>query len=97
MSPGEAWKLIKAGAVVVDVRSGEEFATGHLEQALNIPHTEVGAKLSAFGSDKNKQIVLYCRSGRRAGIAREELKAAGFTNVVNAGGYTDLKAAAAGH
>ena len=92
ITPDVAWQQIRAGALLVDVRSPEEFAAGHLEGALNIPHDVIAARLAEFGQDKTKQIVLYCRSGRRSGIARDALIANGFTAVVNAGGYEDLKA-----
>ncbi len=88
-----AWGEIQHGALLVDVRSAEEFAKGHLEGAINVPHTEVASRLSEFGADKGRQIVVYCRSGRRSGIAREVLMAHGFSKVSNAGGYEDLLAA----
>lgn len=84
------WELIAQGALLVDVRSQAEFDTGHLEGALLIPHTDVAARLSEFGSDKSRPIVLYCRSGNRAGKAEEVLAAHGFTNIHNAGGYEAL-------
>lgn len=88
-----AWDQIRQGALLVDVRSAEEFAKGHLEGALNIPHTEVVSRLNEFGADKNRQVVVYCRSGRRSGLAREVLLAHGFSHVSNGGGYVELLAA----
>lgn len=93
LSPAEAVRKIEGGALLVDVRSPEEFATGHLAGATNVPHTTVSEELATFGSDKDREIVLYCRSGRRAGLATAELQALGFTRVHNAGGYADLAAA----
>ena len=87
------WELIAQGALLVDVRSQAEFDAGHLEGALLIPHTDVAARLSEFGSDKNRPIVLYCRSGNRAGKAEDVLVANGFTNIHNAGGYEPMLAA----
>lgn len=84
------WELIAQGALLVDVRSQAEFDAGHLEGALLIPHTDVAARLSEFGPDKDRSIVLYCRSGNRAGIAEKVLAAHGFTNIHNAGGYEAL-------
>ena len=87
-----AWEQIHAGALVVDVRSADEFASGHIEGALNIPHDQIAKRMGELGSDRARKIVLYCRSGKRAGVARDELVASGFTAVANAGGYEDLKA-----
>ncbi|MDZ4786673.1 MAG: rhodanese-like domain-containing protein [bacterium] len=78
-------------ALLVDVRSSEEFASGHLDGALNISHELVGEKIALFGADKDREIVLYCRSGKRADRARTELMQYGFTKVFNAGGYAELK------
>lgn len=91
--PAEAKSLIDSGALIVDVRSKEEFNEGHLSEALLIPHTEVESRLAEFGSDKSRTIVLYCRSGGRAGKVKDALKAHGYNNVVNAGGYEALSGA----
>ena len=80
----------KAKGVWIDVRSAEEFNTGHLQGAVNIPHDKIIEGVKAVGSDKDAPINLYCRSGRRAEAALTELKNAGYTNVTNHGGYEDL-------
>ena len=80
----------KAKGVWIDVRSAEEFNTGHLQGAVNIPHDKIIEGVKAIGSDKDAPINLYCRSGRRAEAALTELKKAGYTNVTNYGGYEDL-------
>ena len=90
-APDKSKELISSGALVVDVRSKEEFDSGHLEGALNVPHTEVEENLALFGADKDKPIVVYCRSGRRSGMAKEVLEKNGFTTVHNGGGYDSLK------
>lgn len=84
---------IKAGALVVDVRTPEEYSTGHYPNALNIPVDEVETRLAEFGEDKGKEIVVYCKSGRRSGKAKGILEAQGFKNVTNAGGFKDMPAA----
>ena len=76
---------------VIDVRSAEEWDTGHVEQAVNIPHTEIGDRISEVTSDKDAKIVLYCKMGGRAGKAKETLEGLGFTNIENAGGYDEIK------
>lgn len=74
---------------VIDVRSGQEYASGHLEGAINMDVESANFAQQIASLDKNGSYVLYCHSGRRAGIALDTMKAAGFTNVVNAGGYQD--------
>jgi phage shock protein E len=85
--------LISGGALIVDVRTPAEFAGGHVKGAVNVPHDQVTARLEAFGADKNRQIVVYCRSGRRSGLAQAALSAAGYTRVVNGGTVEDVKKA----
>ena len=80
----------KAKGVWIDVRSAEEFNAGHLQDAVNIPHDQIHARIQAVSPDKNAPVNLYCRSGRRAEAALTELKNAGYTNVTNHGGYEDL-------
>lgn len=75
----------------IDVRSAEEFAAGHLKGAINIPHTEIKQQITTIAADKNTNIALYCKSGRRAGIALDALTELGYSKVANHGGYEDLK------
>ena len=79
-------KSLPAGAVLIDVRSAEEFNTGHLAGAVNIPHTEIAEKISLVAKERSTPLYLYCRSGRRVGIAMEELSKLGYTKMVNLGG-----------
>ena len=72
------------------IKNAEEFNSGHLQNAVNIPHDQIIEGIKAVSSDKNAPINLYCRSGRRAEVALNELKKAGYTNVTNHGGYDDL-------
>lgn len=87
-----AWELINNNALLVDVRTEKEFHNGHLPGAKLIPISQVEQRLSEFGDDKDRQIVLYCKGGVRAAKAEEILKKQGYTQVVNAGGYQDLLA-----
>ena len=89
VSPNDAKAIVEAGGLLVDVRSPKEFRQGHVEGALNIPYDDVAKRLKEFGPDKTRAVVLYCGSGRRAGIAEETLRNAGFKDVYNAGGYKD--------
>ena len=87
----EALAAVDAGALLIDVRSAEEFAGGHLPGALNIPHPQIVVGVQALGTAKEAPIVLYCRTGNRSGIAKDSLAGAGYTNVSNAGAYSALK------
>ncbi|NNL04964.1 MAG: rhodanese-like domain-containing protein [Xanthomonadales bacterium] len=75
----------------VDVRTAQEYAAGHVEGAVNIPYTEIVERVGEVTDDKDATLYLYCRSGRRSGIATEALEAAGFSQVVNAGGLEDAR------
>jgi len=88
----QAWPMIENGALLIDVRTAEEFTDGHIDKALNIPYENVDALVKAIGNDKTRPVVLYCRSGHRAGIALKELEGLGYTGVFNATGYEAMKA-----
>ena len=90
ISADEAWKKVKSGALLVDNRTADEVADGTFSAAVHIPYDQVEAQLAKLGPDKNREIVLYCRSGRRSGIARDRLTALGYSKVFNAGGFDDL-------
>ena len=77
--------------VLIDVRSAEEFASGHLQGAVNIPHDRITDEIGSVAADKSTRIILYCRSGRRADTALNALKAAGYENVTNYGGLEDAQ------
>ncbi|MFN0245581.1 MAG: rhodanese-like domain-containing protein [Kofleriaceae bacterium] len=93
--PAKAKEMIASGATVIDVRTTEEFSGDHLVQATNIPVDQIGSRLSdvekLVGGDKSKPVVVYCAAGGRAGKAKKQLDAEGYTNVVNGGGLDDLK------
>ncbi len=82
---------LQSGGVLLDVRSPEEFASGHLRGALNIPHDRIAEEIAAAVPDKSAQVILYCRSGRRAGTALNTMKAMGYGNVSNFGGLEDAR------
>jgi phage shock protein E len=86
----QAWQKITQGATVIDVRTAQEFASGHLAGATNIPFEEIVEGVKALGLEKDTSIVLYCRSGRRSGVANDALIAQGYSQTVNAGGYQGL-------
>jgi rhodanese-related sulfurtransferase len=72
-----AKSLAAAGAKVVDVRTAEEFASGHVPGAINIPYDQIARRASEIGPPSTP-VVLYCRTGRRSGIAVEALQKAGY-------------------
>ena len=92
VSTNAAWEYIEQGATVMDVRTAEEFAAGHLAGATNIPFEDIVTGVSKLELAKDSKILLYCRSGRRSGIAHESLVAAGYSGTLNGGGYDALAA-----
>ncbi len=78
---------LKNGALVVDVRSPGEFASGHLPVAVNLPLDEIESALPRQVKDKNQVLLLHCLSGTRSGMAKMKLKRMGYLNVFNLGSY----------
>ena len=71
---------------LIDVRTPEEFASGHIDGAINIPYDQIDAKnASVTAINKGRSIVVYCRSGRRSAIARESLQQLGYRQVRDGG------------
>ncbi len=79
---------IDAGATIIDVRTPEEFRDGAYPGAINIPVSNLGARIGEI--PKGKPVVLYCASGARSASAARAMKQAGFADVVNAGGLGDM-------
>lgn len=79
-----------AGEVVIDVRTEAEYDAGHVAGAVLIPHDTIGEKIGQHVKDKARPIVVYCRSGRRAGAALKTLKQMGYTNARSGGGLADM-------
>lgn len=88
-----AVKAVRSGALLVDVRSADEVKDGMVNGAINISHEAIVEGLAALGASKDQPVVLYCRSGNRSGKAERALRAAGYTQVINAGGYQSLAGA----
>jgi phage shock protein E len=76
--------------VWIDVRAADEYAAGHINGALLIPHEEIAAKIGFFNFSKEEDIRVYCRTGRRSGIAKDVLNNLGYVTVINEGGYEEL-------
>lgn len=79
------------GDVLLDVRTPEEFASGHLQGALNLPYDQITADVVTQIPDKTATIQVYCRSGRRSAIAVETLKTLGYTDLQDLGGFSDAQ------
>ena len=75
----------------VDVRAPEEFQAGHLPGAINLPLADLERRWPELKAYPRRQIVLYCRSGHRAGVALETVKQHGIANAVNGGGLESLR------
>jgi len=83
VSQDEMLRMIDAGTapMVLDVRTAEEFAEGHVPGAINISHDELAERLAEIDAAREDGLIVYCRSGRRAGIAEELLLSQGFNGV----------------
>lgn len=88
-----AESLLEQGALLLDVRTPEEFERGHLRGARNIPYDELEARRDEIAGAANTPIVVYCASGNRAGKAKVILERMEFSHIHNAGGYDELIAA----
>ena len=75
--------------IVIDVRTVQEWGNGHLEDAVLIPYDQIGEKIGAVVKDKSQKIYLYCRTGHRAGIAKEALEKLGYKDIINLGSLED--------
>jgi phage shock protein E len=83
-------ELLQNGAIILDVRNKEEFNTGHVEGAINIPVNDLPNHINELKA-KGNAIITCCFSGKRAGMAEEFLKSNGINNVVCGGGWQELQ------
>ena len=79
----------ETGYLILDVRTEEEYAEGHVPGAILIPDYEIEARAEEELPDKDRMLLVYCRSGRRSKIAAEVLAALGYTNIYEFGGIID--------
>ncbi|BAU74985.1 rhodanese-like domain-containing protein [Metapseudomonas furukawaii] len=87
--PEEARQRITQGGLLLDVRSGEEYAEGHIEGAYNLPAEELAKQIARLQPDKQAPILCYCRGGNRGALAADELQRLGYANVASIeGGLT---------
>lgn len=82
-------KLVNEGAVIVDVRSKNEYSSGHIKGSVNIPVEILRDNLSRL-KDKNKTVITCCASGMRSASAKSILRSNGYSSVHNGGGWHSL-------
>ena len=81
-------QLLKEGAIIVDVRSKAEFASGHVKGSINIPLEQIGT--NAENLKKHPHVIVCCRSGNRSGMAKRTLNAKGLKNITNGGSWQNV-------
>ena len=91
MDEAVAMMAQETGYIIIDVRRPDEFAAGHIPNAINVPNESIGTSDIPELPDKDQLIMVYCRSGRRSKEASEKLVKLGYTNIVEFGGILDWK------
>lgn len=87
--PTDFAALVRAGAIIIDVRTKNEYDGGHISGSLNIPVNNLGTQLKQL-KEKNKTYITCCASGVRSAAAKNLLKANGYSNVLNGGNWLRL-------
>lgn len=82
-------ELMERGAIIIDVRTPQEFKQGHIKKAINIPLNDIPKSIKKI-KQKNKPIITCCRSGARSGNAASTLKGAGI-EVYNGGSWSSVR------
>ena len=85
---------LQAKTWLIDVRTPQEYASEHVSGAVNIEYQQILSGVTALGVKKSDELRLYCRSGRRAGLAQEALQQQGYQQVENLGSLEQAKAVA---
>ncbi len=81
-------ELLKNGALVVDVRSPSEFASGHVKNSINIPLEKIASKAEELKA--HDHVIVCCRSGNRSGMAERTLRAKGLKHIINGGSWQNV-------
>lgn len=87
VAPDEVLALSQQGALVLDVRTPEEYATGHVPGAVNVPHDELASRIGEIEARRGAPVVVYCEKGPRASKATAALAGAGFSSVRSLAGH----------
>lgn len=91
LSEEKAGRLLEEGAVLVDVRTEEEYQAVHLKRAINIPLSEISTGIGRIAPERNRVILLHCRSGSRSFMGKRLLKRMQYHNVYNLGSFARAK------
>lgn len=91
LSPKMLKEKVESGALVIDVRRSDEYASGHIRNAKHYPLHSLDKKMTKLPKDRD--IIVYCLSGGRSAQAVSILRSNGFTKVFNGGGYASVQAA----
>ena len=91
MSEAKEMMASESDYIILDVRRPDEFAAGHIPNAINIPNESIGTDEISELPDKDQLILVYCRSGNRSKQASQNLVKLGYSNVVEFGGINDWK------
>lgn len=84
-------ELVNSGKLIIDVRSPQEYATGHIRGAINVPYDRIAQQIGTIeGVEKTTPILLYCLSGARSAVASNVLAQLGYGNAVNGGSLSVL-------
>jgi len=97
VSSRAAAEYLRAGALVLDVRSAGEFTAGHLPRAVNLPLSEIESAIGRKVMSKDQVVLLYCQSGARSGEARRLLRGMGYERAFNLGSYRRAERILEGH
>jgi len=87
-STTELTGLLNSGAVVIDVRTKDEFSSGNVKGSINVPLDQIISSVEKL--KKHEQIIVCCRSGNRSGQAKSILNSRGFQNVTNGGSWQNV-------
>lgn len=87
----ESVALLEAGAILLDVRTVEEYNEGHIETAILLPNTEIKERIETLVPNQDQAIIVYCRSGNRSVQAAKQLQQLGYTNIYDLGAISNWK------
>ncbi len=88
--PVDFSELVRTGATILDVRTKDEYAGGHIRGSVNIPVDQLASNINKL-KDKQKPVITCCASGMRSATAKSILKSKGFVNVHNGGSWMSLQ------
>lgn len=87
MNVSKAKELLEQGGILIDVRTIAEFNSAHVKDSINIPLDTLREEIERNFPDKNKSLLLYCRSGARSGVGADMLQTIGYEKAYNLGAY----------